>query len=203
MIPRAALFLAAALAGPAMADPATHIAPVWSRIVAFAVPEGFAPAFETAREGSYILEFVPDGQSVQDWDQMLTLTGAEGFARDRPQAVESFAESLAQGYANACPDSFAATTLPAPQVPGAEAVFAGHLSCLDLPGAGHGEAVVVLIAASGEDVFTLQWALRDAPGGVALINGRTWADRLDALAAGFRLCPRVEGETAPYPSCSG
>lgn len=192
----------AMLAGPVAAQ-TRQVAPIWSQIVVWAVPDGFASAFTSTRGGSYLQEFVPRGQSVQDWQEMITVTGTRGFAEGRGDAARDLAGILARGYQEACPRDFSATAIPAPAVDGAAEVFAGHLSCAELPGAGYGEAMVFIVARAGPDVFTFQWARRARPGGVELINGNVWRGKLETLATGLRLCPRVEGEAAPYPSCTG
>lgn len=192
----------ALLAAPVAAE-TRQVAPIWSRIVVWAVPDDFASAFASTRGGSYLQEFVPRGQSVQDWREMITVTGTRGLAEGRRDAARDLAGILAHGYQEACPRNFSATAIPAPGVDGASEVFAGHLSCAELPGTGYGEAMVFIVARAGPDVFTFQWAMRARPGGVELINGNSWGQRLKALAGGLRLCPKVSGEAAPYPSCTG
>lgn len=207
-LPRAALglmLLACPAPGPAGADQVTIIAPVWSRIVAWPLPAGFVSGHEEVSGESYLHEFIPEGESVQAWSEMITLTGGQGLAAQLGEgAVAAMADQLLQGYQGACPDSFSAFALDPPQVPGAEAVFAGQLGCGSLAGQDHGEAMVFVIASGGGDLFTLQWALRAPPGpGQTGYDAALWDPMLGFLAAGLRLCPPVAGEEPPYPSCGG
>ena len=191
------------LAGPATAETATIIAPVFAQLVTAPLPDGFVTAHEEANATGYLNEAVPMGETPNGWTQMITLTGSKGMALgDAPTNAAGFADFLAGGYQQACPDSFALAPLGAQSVPGAQDVFAGYLSCGSLPGKDMSESMVFLVLVGAEDIYSLQWAEHgvasaapiDFPGGV-------WLDRLTQLQARARVCDPVAGETAPYPSC--
>ena len=175
------------------------VTPVYGQIVSLRLPEGFHGGYEAEQDGQYILELVPDGQTVEAWNQIITVTGARGMA-DRV-GVKDFAGLLAQDYQQACPDSFASAGLPAPHLPGASAVFAAYMGC----GAAEGqsEQMVVLVIAGKANLYTLQWAIHaPALSGPPDFDTAAWGPRLKHLASA-RLCDPVPGEAAPYPSCGG
>src|SRR5262245_31873776 len=51
------------------------IMPVFSQLVMFSVPAGFIPAFQNTNGPAYIQEWVPAGETVNKWSQMITVTG--------------------------------------------------------------------------------------------------------------------------------
>lgn len=193
----AALALAA-LPLPAAARDIIAVAPVYSQLVAFPVPSGFKAVYEGEDKGSYLLEFVPQGEAVDNWTQMLTLTGLKDGAK--AQSVIDFASGLAKGYQDACPGSFAARNLQAPQIKGAGEVFAGYLGCGD--SGGHSEEMTFLVLHGTADLYTVQWALRGpAHDAAPAPKAEDWMPRSAALAL-TRICEKVPGEVAPYPSCT-
>jgi hypothetical protein len=184
---------------PVLAEPTRAVTPVFEQIVAYDLPEGFVPAFEDGNGATYLQESVPAGQTVESWGEMITLTAAAGAAGLGPNGM---LDSLAQGFAGACPASFGATLLQVGRVPGADAVAAAWLGCGTVAGAGYGEEVVVIVAQGSRSLYSLQWAVRfNANPDPARYSPGVWDRRLAALAAGFRLCDPVAGEGPPYPSC--
>ena len=140
---RARSILAALLlASPAAAETATIIAPVFAQLVTGPLPEGFVTAREEANATGYLNEAVPKGESAESWTQMITLTGSKGLALGD---AAGFADFLAGGYQQACPESFALAPLKAQAVPGARDVFAGYLSCGSLPGKDMSESMVFVV----------------------------------------------------------
>lgn len=190
--------LLAGLAGPGVAEEITSVTRVYDRVVAFPLAEGFVGAFEEEEAGRYLLEFVPVGESVEDWSQMITLSGNAGLATEMPDPLQT-ASAIGAGFRDACPDSYQGSDEGAQDVIGAEAAHLVMFSCGDL--GGYSERALILVAVSGADVFTLQWAQR---GGVELAptqpDQALWLPRVAALQA-LRLCPALEGEEPPYPSC--
>ncbi len=201
------LALAIALVAlPAGAEQVTAVTPVYSRIVAFPLPDGFVAAFEQVNGRSYVQEFVPQGETVAAWSQMITLLGAQGLAAQaagQETPATAFAHYILAGYRQACPDHVSAIELKAPDIPGAAEVFAGQVGCSTVAGTDHGEAMVFLVAVSGADVFSLQWARRGPAGQKTPgYNAGTWDPALAFLTAGLRFCVPVAGEQPPYPTCT-
>ena len=185
-------------AAPAFADGSIIVSPVYSQIVALPVPANFAAGNEQEKNGFYILELAPKGETMEAWSQLITLTGAKDEASLTP--VTDVASQIGAGYKAACPDTFAARTLPAPKVRGAAAVFSGFLGCGLVDG--HSEAMVFLVIKGASEVYTVQWAERGpAQTKPVAADPTVWRPRAEALAL-TRICDKVAGETAPYPSCT-
>jgi hypothetical protein len=196
------LLAALCLSSPVCAEGYIAVAPVFSQIVTIPVPDGFQPAYEDADADSYINESVLAGETVNDWSQMITLTGIRAMASGDPNQVSvDFAEYLAGQYSGACPDTFNAVALNAPPISGARGVFAGFLGCGN-NGGGQSEAMAFLVLVGASDVYSLQWAERGPLSGSGPVyDEAVWAPRLAELSAAARICDRVPGEEPPYPSC--
>lgn len=185
--------LASAL--PANAQEVTATARVYDRIAAFALPEGFLGAYENEEGGSYLLEFVPEGESVEGWSEMITLSGAKGLAVQMPAPLD-VAAAIGAGFRESCPESYRGSDEGTQQVAGGDAA---HLVLFSCGAAGaETESALILVVISGEAVFTLQWAER---GAAVPPDADIWLPRFDMVLS-LRLCPVVEGEEPPYPSCN-
>lgn len=183
---------------PAMAQDTIIVAPVYSQLVAFPAPAGFQARNEAEKAGSYLLELLPQGETLGAWSQMLTLTGARGGAAG--QTVLNAATTIGEGYRAACPDTFSARSFPAPKIKGAVQAFGGYLGCGTVDG--HSEEMVFVIVQGKADLFTVQWAARGpAKASPIVVDAAIWKPRADALAL-TRICDKVPGEAAPYPSCT-
>ena len=207
-MPRVASLLLAllALAGsPASADePMLQISPIFSQLVLFAFPKGFKTVFEnTNGNGSqYIRESVLEGETVDQWTQMITVTGAKGLAGNPNVTPQSFVTQIGAGFRRACPTSFSAKGIVGTKISGQDA-YRGVAACGTAPSKGvpHSETALLIGLKGSDDYYTIQWAERGpASSEPAAIDDQKWLDRLKALNP-IRLCPRLPGEPAPYPSC--
>lgn len=180
----------------------TAISPVFGQLVAFSLPSNFVTAFEDAKPDSYTREAVPKGESVQQWSEMITLTGAKGAASAPNASAEKFAGVIAGGFQRACPDSFAARGSPM-RIAGFEA-FMAVVGCGRVSGTSEARSETALIVAikGTADLYTLQWAERGAPAAKPDIENAKWQARMQRLAP-IKLCTIVPGEKPPYPSCVG
>lgn len=193
------LVLAVICALPAAADEMTAATRAYGRIVAFPLSAGFVAVHESERDGQYLLELLPSGETVEDWSQMITLSAAEGLAQRGADPFE-MASMIGDGFRAACPDTFWGSDEGAQAVDGADGAHLVAFSCGD-SGGGQAEIALILVATSGPDLFTLQWAERGpASDRQVLPDMGTWRARGEALLR-LRLCPVVAGEDPPYPSC--
>lgn len=191
------------MAGPLPAQEMRAVAPVFAQLVTYPVPGGFFPAYEAEAEGQYIHESIPAGETLQDWTQMMTLTGLQSAGGFPPRDL---ALMILQGYEAACPGSFAASPLGTPEVTGARGAYAAHLSCGTVAGQSppRSEEMLIVVLAGTEDLYTLQWAERGpAHPGPLPFDADRWAMRYQALSQGLALCTPVPGEGPPFPSCTG
>lgn len=201
--------LLAAAAGGALANtpdmPGMRvIAPIFGQLVVWQLPAGFHGAYESAHGNSYVNESVPRGQTVQDWRQIITVTGQKGAAVGTRATPADLAASIAKRFRDDCPDSYAGREMDAPVVRG-HVAYAALVSCGHLPPEGqlpaHSETVALVAIRGAQDFYTVQWAERGAPqDGPIRQDMATWYARLKALQP-IAVCDRVPGEQAPFPSC--
>ena len=205
------LLLAASLcllSAPARSEtPLRAHLPVYGQIVSLPLPAPFdaAPESETDGDGNYLLESVPAGQTLEDWSQMLTFSGAENLLAKaegaEPGELAAWAAGqFEEGYRTACAGEVEAAPLSVPRIAGAKAAYAMYLGCGEVAGTRHGEAMVFLVIIGAQDLYTLQWAERAPPTADKPAMDARWTARMTQIAS-VALCPRVKGEAAPYASC--
>ncbi len=186
------------LASPVLAQGTIVVSPIYTQLVALPTPADFKPGFEHEQNGSYILELTPKTETVDNWSQMITVTGGRGMAKT--MAAVDLATRLAQGFQAACPTSFSASTLPPPVIKGAVEVFSGYLGCGSVDG--QSQAMVFLVLKGASELYTVQWAEKGPAQSKPMTpDSAIWRPRSDSLAL-TRLCNKVAGEQAPYPSCT-
>lgn len=178
------------------------VTPIFSQLLMLSFPKGFTPVFENATGPQYIQEAVLQGESTAKWSQMITLTGAKDLASNPKVTPEGFAAKMADGFKRSCPNSFNGAGLGAIKLEGHEA-YGALLGCgTALPtGEPYSEAVLLIVIKGERDYYTVQWAERGKASKTPYVfEEAKWTERIKRLAP-IKLCPRVPGEKAPYPSC--
>lgn len=61
---------------------------VYNRVVTFKLPRPFVMVTRAEQRGFYIVEYVPDGQTVENWTRMITVTGKLGLGAAHVDDVE-------------------------------------------------------------------------------------------------------------------
>lgn len=177
------------------------ITPIYGQLVRFSYPTGFKHAHDKDSGTFYIQESVLNGETVQAWSQMVTVTGSKGLAANESVTPQRLAQQIASGFQRACPTTFAAGAIGALKVSGHDA-FIALIGCGEVTSGTPRSEIAMLITIKGaSDYYSIQWALRDKPlGRPPTLNGDEWLSRLKQLQP-IKLCARIPGEQAPYPSC--
>jgi hypothetical protein len=178
------------------------ISPIFSQLVMFSLPRGFKTVSERTSADQYLREAVLEGETLARWSQMITVTGVRGLAANSNITARAFAERIAAGFKRACPDTFAMKALGATKISGQDA-FVALVSCGTVQsGAGkHSETALLVAIRGAADYYSVQWAERDAASSQPMrLDGAAWTQRFNELSP-IKVCPRVPGEAAPYPSC--
>ena len=189
---------------PKQSKSVTTITPIFGQLLRTGYPQGFVSASEKAQPQFYIRESVLAGQTINNWTQMLTVTGAKDLASKPGATPRAVLDSMAGGFKRACPSSFGAQIVNETKVSGFDAVVA-IVSCGVSPTTGGktSETALMVVIKGQTDVYTVQWAERAAPSSLPIpTDTAKWLDRYRRLAP-LKLCPIVTGEKAPYPSCVG
>jgi len=181
---------------------ASAITPIFSEIVRSPCPDGFHAVFQSTNGGHYILEMVLKGETVDQWTQMVTVTGAQENADNQNATARSRLDLNANVFRHACPDTFAAKPLGSTTISGHEA-YVAWMSCGSTTrgGSAHSESDLMVSIKGTEDYYTIQWAESGPASSQPLtFDEAKWGDRLEKMNP-MKVCPRVPGEPAPYSSC--
>jgi hypothetical protein len=170
-------------------------------LLSFSFPQGFKHAYEKVNGPSYIQESVPEGETIDNWTQMITITGAHGLASKPDLSPQKFAQNMAGRIKGRCPNSFSTVSVFDGQIGGYDG-FAAVMSCGTSPlTTGHSESFLVTVIKGDSDYYTVQWAERAELSSTPItIDTARWLDRFNRLGP-ITLCQIVPGEAAPYPSC--
>lgn len=183
--------------------PVRGITPIFSQLVSIMQPKGFIPAFENTKPDFYIQEWVLRGENVQKWTQMITLTGNKNMAlnpKATPTAVASF---MAQGFRFSCPTNYSFASLGDMKINNHDGTAVVTSCGLNSKGLNAYSETTLIISIKGEkDFYSIQWAERGPASTSPIpIDMNKWKSRLEALSP-IKICSRIPGETAPYPSCT-
>jgi hypothetical protein len=180
----------------------TAVTPIYSQLVMFSYPPGFKPAFAKDSGPNYIQEYVLEGETVEKWSQMVTLTGAKGLVANQAVTPQRLVEHIAGGFQRACPASFAAQQFGTLKISGYDA-FVALFGCGTVTsGPPRSEVAMVLAIKGAADYYTIQWAERAQQSAQRpVLDGEKWLDRLKQLNP-IKVCDRIPNEPAPYPSCA-
>lgn len=186
-------------------DGMTMTTPVFGQIVSYRLPPGFQPSYEDANGEAYLQEAVPAGETVNDWSQMITMTGVKD-AEGQTQTLEGAAQVLAGHYQQACAETFTGTSFGATEINGLAGLVV-FLGCGTVAPAEEGqdarsETAVIVYVNSAFGYITVQWAERGPPEATRPVYDiETWKPRLAQLLP-IRLCDAIDGEKPPYASCN-
>lgn len=180
------------------------IRPVFSQLVVYQLPQGFVPAFENVQNGFYIEEAVPKGETVEARSQIVTLTGTKDLALNPDMTSARFLRRMGLMWRLDCPASFSSLDFDATTLDGRETAMA-VFSCGTTSSPGktglHSETLLIAVIKGEQDYYTLQWAERgDSSAAPLPLEKGKWLERFKRLQP-IKICDRVVGEKAPYPSC--
>ena len=179
------------------------VTPVFSELVRFTPPEGFAIAQEDARDPHYTREMVPEGETSDIWTQMIMLKAEKGLSANPKLTPLPYLENFAGNFRGVCRDAFAAKWIGPTTISGHDA-HAAWLSCgtLESESNAHSESFLIVAIKGTNDFYRILWSERGPASSQPIIfDEAKWGDRLKKLNS-IRICAKVPGEAAPYPSCT-
>jgi hypothetical protein len=200
----AALVALTGLTGPAaFADPAasTLTTSILGQLVSFTLPGGFDLQKEQGSRGQYFRAALPKGETADTWSQMINITGVADPDADPKKTAQFIAANIASSIQRLCPDTFAVKPLGPSKIDATDA-FVAVTSCGKVGDDKHSETALTVAIKSAGAVYTIQWAERTPSNAENLaIDEAKWKGRLMQMVP-FHVCPVVEGEKPPYPSCA-
>ncbi|WP_148089229.1 hypothetical protein [Herminiimonas sp. KBW02] len=178
------------------------VTPIFSQILLHLRPKGFTDVFEDINPRGYIREAVLQGETLNNWTQMITLTGVKDLALNRDITPRQMTHSVGQRFYAACPNSFTAFALPPQKFSGHDA-FAAVYGCGKSPTAfGEKSETTLVISIKGlRDYYAIQWAERNDPSDTPIPADQVkWTERMNALLP-VRLCNNTPNDKTAYARC--
>jgi len=158
---------------------------IYNQVVGAKLPAHFVVGHKQQSNTSFIMEFVPQGQSVENWLEMITYTGLESAIKNKVVDSRGMIVSIGTGYQNACANTFSAK-----KILEENKKVAFVFSCGD-NGQQKSETALILALEGTNDVYTVQWAERGKKSNTPLvIDEQKWAMRLNSLDV--QLLPSVK-----------
>jgi hypothetical protein len=131
---------------------------------------------------------------------MVTLKAGKGLAADPKLTPQLYLEKLAANVRGSCPNTFASRVIGPTTISGHDA-FVAWLSC----GTGmfaHSESSLSVAIKGTNDLYRISWDERGPASSQPIVYDEVkLGDRLKKLNA-IRICAKVPGEAAPFPSCT-
>ncbi len=164
---------------------------VFSQQVFYNIPSDFSNQLlsERSNDTNYIHERGLRGETVQNWSQVITVTGIKGLAANKDVTPMILIGSIVLDFQKICPSSFTGTKFLDGTMGNGTPVAAAVLSC----GTAKDKSETTLITAikGSNDYYTVQWAERGKASKKPLkIDEKKWVERLNLLAPGIQNPPK-------------
>ncbi|MBK6491408.1 MAG: hypothetical protein IPF97_06815 [Sphingomonadales bacterium] len=147
------------------AKPVAITVPLFGRIMKFDMIRGFVPAYKAQNARQFIFEFLPDGETFDNWTQMVTVTGAKGPGADTRNDLE-LAAAILGNPAGCAKSPFYRALGSAKTVDGVSQVMVTKGCAATASGAypgatsSRGEQSLILHFRDAQNTYSLQFAVR-------------------------------------------
>lgn len=142
----------------------TAVVPIFSQKVAFNLPTTWKAVFEDQQAGSYIIEFIPQVETIDNWNNLFTVQGFENLANQTTPI--DFLNTMAFHFKEACGDYAFFEKLGLMDITGHQA-FAVIMGCSNMPDAngnisegGQSELGYYIAIKGKQDYYLVQKLLR-------------------------------------------
>ena len=108
----------------------TAVIPVFSQKVSISLPTNWKAVYEDQQQGSYIIEFIPKEENIDNWKNLFTVQGFENIA-DKTTPID-FLNSIAFRLKQVCGDYASFEKLGPMNITGHNA-FAVVMGCSRMP----------------------------------------------------------------------
>jgi len=161
----------------------------------FAPGDAYTVGYRSSHDNTSLTEFVPTGQTVQDWTEMYTV---QVFPH-APEEAPAFLQSLGKKFTDACPGTTAGKGGVITGTVNGYPVSMLVLSCPRNPATGKPETTVFRVIRGHDSLYSVQHAWR------ATVSGQQLAEAMQALAkvtvcddrSADHPCPSLDSLVAP------
>lgn len=150
----------------------SSIVNVYSQNVAVDTPTYFfsksdfmpGKGFRQDNGSSFLMEVVPYGQTVEDWNEMITITGEKNLSTVSYAIQSVFALLMLEEFKKNCPASFSFMILDEESDQNKQSFVA---SCGSFEN--KSETAVIQVIKGVKDLYTIQWAFRGKESKIPLV----------------------------------
>lgn len=132
---------------------------VFDNVFSFNMPYGFSPAYEHKFQEGYVFDAAPEGQSIESWEKLITVTGQQNLATVPGITLNKMMDLYSKGLKELCPKSFSMVdveSIGAGEYPSKAAILrCGNVKNKDGKILSH--TMVLNIIKGAEDVYTLRY----------------------------------------------
>jgi len=161
----------------------------------FAPGEAYTVGYRSSHDNSSLTEFVPTGQTVQDWTEMYTVRVFNHAPEDAP----AFLQSVGKKFTDACPGTTVGKGGVITGTVNGYAVSMLLLSCPRNPATGKPETTAFRVIKGRDSLYSVQHAWRTQ------VSGQQLAEAIKTLAkvtvcddrSADHPCPSLDSLVAP------
>ncbi len=139
---------------------------IFSQRFVHGLPVGWKPAFERTVGDKYIIEYLPAGQTVDDWREMITVQGFRNLAKVRGASPRRILEGMVEEHRKVCGQRLVVKMLGERRVDsylafvaiiGCDGIQSDHFSGLRR---GQGEIAYFVAIQGTNDIYLIHRAVR-------------------------------------------
>lgn len=151
------------------------------------MPKGFKVGYRARKDNRAITEMVPDGETVEDWSEMLTVQIFFGLRNGTPLAFRIRVEN---GWKQACPGGAAQAVSDKPE--NGYPALMWKLTCARNPQTGKPENTWFKAIAGADSFYVIQKAFRSEPTPAQAAAAAALLDKVSVCDTrrADRACPR-------------
>lgn len=176
--------------------------PVFSEVIGMKIPRDFNVVNQGTSKDGFIFEAVPKGQTVDNWKQMITITGQRNMAMAPGFSIDNVATLFGKGYRNNCPDSFSTKNIDKYEKIDEHNNVAVLYRCGNesKDGKTYSETNLVNFIQGKKDFYTIQYAERNKSAKEITTDDITYYSAKEKNLVPSFFCDHTEGQM-PLKSC--
>lgn len=157
---------------------------VFGQVISFDIPIKFLKTntklpngFKQENKSNFLLEIVPYNQTLNNWDEIITISGTNIVPIDPSKQSENAMNYFKTNFRQHCPDTFSFLFLNK-QSNKNEKNFV--VSCGNI--GNQSESTLIKAIKSEKNFYTIQWSFHDKPSSSPIkLNEQEWSKKLNTL----------------------
>jgi hypothetical protein len=189
------------------APPALAIAPIFGELFATAIPSGFKLQEELTKGSTYQRSMIlASDPGAGPWTQRFLVQGTADLGAVPGTTAAQYALQIATNFRKACPNTFTGGRVLEGRIKTGHLAYTMVVACgshtLTADAQPTSEITLVTVVKGDKNIYSVQWSDRAAPLDKAPSPDRLLIQQRLSIMTSMLVCAPVEGEAAPYPSCT-